>query len=146
MKKALLFAVALVLSISASAQLRKVAESNDWKVVSSFGLSVQPGYAALEKSESGFYYLHMNSYNKFDPVFLFFLGPDTPSACQTLIDLEELYKSEYKNKTIEVKNGSKTCSIRKSGRKLTFWQEGYEGIIELPKSACQKFILDIGKD
>lgn len=143
MKKFLFIALMAFFSLNAHAQLKVTEEVKDAEKISSYGMSIQPAYSTLKRTEAGLYYLTINSSNRFDDTFKFYLGMSDEAALQTLLDLESLYNK--KKTTIIVKNGNKECQIRGGKLYLYFYQSGYAGDLMLYKDAIKKFILDIGK-
>lgn len=145
MKRIIIIALLSLIGVTASAQLKVEKQTKDPEVISSYYADGYPGAARLKRANDGHYYMTIVSFNRFDDIFLFFLGDNKEKACQTLLDLEGLYKE--KKVTTTVTNYGEKCDIQRySGIKLQMFQRGYAGDIFLYKQAVQKFILDIGKD
>ncbi|MCM1347730.1 MAG: hypothetical protein NC115_12970 [Bacteroidales bacterium] len=144
MKKILLVALMALVGLSASAQLKVKRETQHPTTISSWGITTRHP-AKMYRAEDGHIFMSIGSSNQFDEPFLFFLGENDQEAVQTLLDIEALYKK--KKSTTVVQNYGEECRIYYWGTgNLGFKQTGYAGEILLFKSACQKFILDIGKD
>ena len=142
MKKFIIAVLFALLPMVGNAQLHVTGNVEKAETIA----SVRTGQVKFCCSSEGLYYITMPTTNKFDKLFLLYLGNTKESARLTLLDLIKLSKSIKKGEEVTIDNAGKPCQIHKGAMGgLTFFNDECAGFASLTNNEMGTFYNRVNK-
>lgn len=157
MRKFFIIAVVMMMSVTARAQIQVIAQESPKEELCTIAKSALDLKDLIEifREEDGIW-LYMQTTNKFDDAFSFFLGENVSQAIVTLTDLRDLInKNTIGSRFVLKRSEDETCmvvvadallntqpkgTIKYISNKLIFGADGYAGAADLSVSNLKKLI------
>lgn len=111
MKKLLFIIVALMVGVTAQAQLQGVQPKRQGTQTLAYAGHNKVRLKLLKEDRDSLYYIDMISSNRYDSDTYFFLGEKLAPAIRTVVDLIKVCDDLKHRETLEVKNLGNKCNI-----------------------------------